>query len=103
MGSFYAQWSHFATVKPFAWAEQYNLAGAPNRQVRRRMEEENRKARRTARREFNDKVRGVRFSGWLGRWFPHTYCPSSLPPFTHPPSPQNRDTLTPSMSDCALP
>lgn len=61
VASFYAQWSHFATVKPFAWAEQYNLAGAPNRQVRRRMEEENRKARRTARREFNDKVGGTGF------------------------------------------
>eukprot|EP00983_Pelagomonas_calceolata_P042499 1138530-Pelagomonas_calceolata.AAC.1 len=29
--AFYSEWSHFCTAKSFGWADQYNLASAPNR------------------------------------------------------------------------
>lgn len=59
VSTFYAHWSTFSTSKDFAWADQYNPASAPNRQVRRRMEEENKKGRKAARREFNEAVRDL--------------------------------------------
>lgn len=31
---FYSNWSSFVTCKEFAWADRYNPAAAPNRQVR---------------------------------------------------------------------
>lgn len=34
VAAFYAQWGGFATVKDFAWADQYNPASAPNRKAR---------------------------------------------------------------------
>ena len=54
---FYAHWGLFATLKTFAWADEYNLAEAANRKVRRLMEEENKKLRRAEAREYNDTVR----------------------------------------------
>jgi DnaJ family protein A protein 5 len=56
VAAFYAEWGSFASAKEFAWADQYNPAAAPNRRVRRAMEQENEKARRAARREYNDGV-----------------------------------------------
>lgn len=32
--AFYSNWSSFVTCKEFAWADKYNPAAAPNRQVR---------------------------------------------------------------------
>ena len=55
--AFYAHWSSFATRQPFAQADKYRLSEAPNRQVRRLMEKENRKLREQLRREFQDTVR----------------------------------------------
>jgi DnaJ family protein A protein 5 len=55
--AFYAHWGLFATLKTFAWADEYNLAAAENRKVRRLMEEENKKLRRAEAKEFNDTVR----------------------------------------------
>ncbi|GAX82273.1 hypothetical protein CEUSTIGMA_g9702.t1 [Chlamydomonas eustigma] len=57
VNAFYAFWSNFATFKQFTWCDLYNPASAPNRQVRRKMEEENKKLRKAARKEFNDTVR----------------------------------------------
>ncbi|KAL5526038.1 hypothetical protein ACEPAG_7376 [Sanghuangporus baumii] len=54
---FYNFWLGFATAKDFAWAEQWNLNEAPDRQIRRHMERDNKKARETARKEYNDTVR----------------------------------------------
>lgn len=34
---FYTYWTNFATEKDFAWTEQWNLAEAPDRRVRRRV------------------------------------------------------------------
>ena len=55
--AFYVHWSSYATQKTFAWADEYNLAEAQNRKVRRLMDEENKKLRRGEAREFNDTVR----------------------------------------------
>jgi len=56
---FYAAWSSFATVKSFAWKDQYRLSEAPDRWYRRRMEQENKKLRQDGVREFNDAVRSL--------------------------------------------
>jgi len=55
--AFYANWATFSSCKAFSWADQYNPASAPNRQIRRRMEEENKKSRKAARKEYIDTVR----------------------------------------------
>ncbi|GLB40594.1 putative dnaJ molecular chaperone homology domain [Lyophyllum shimeji] len=56
---FYGAWINFVTCKDFAWSEQWNVAEAPDRRVRRAMEKENKKARDDARREYNDAVRSL--------------------------------------------
>ncbi|KAJ6494641.1 hypothetical protein C8R47DRAFT_1116637 [Mycena vitilis] len=57
--TFYAAWTNFATAKEFAWSDQWNLAEAPDRRIRRLMEKDNKKAREDARREYNDTVRSL--------------------------------------------
>ena len=57
VSAFYGAWTAFSTAKDFAWADEYNPASAPNRKVRRLMEDDNRKRRAKARREFNETVR----------------------------------------------
>ncbi|KAH4101790.1 hypothetical protein HBH70_211120 [Parastagonospora nodorum] len=54
---FYAVWHGFATVKSFAWMDQYRMSDAPDRRTRRAMEKENQKFRDEGKREFNDAVR----------------------------------------------
>jgi len=56
VSEFYAAWEGFTSCLSFAWADQYDPRDAPNRFVRRRIDEENRKARRVAKRERNDDV-----------------------------------------------
>lgn len=56
VSEFYAAWEGFSSCLSFAWADQYDPRDAPNRFVRRRIDEENRKARRVAKRERNDDV-----------------------------------------------
>lgn len=43
----------------FCWADQYDVMAGPNRKVRRLMEEDNKKHRKKAKREYNDTVRGL--------------------------------------------
>ncbi|XP_002990347.2 DNAJ protein JJJ1 homolog [Selaginella moellendorffii] len=57
VSAFYSFWSGFKTVKDYAWCDEYDVSEAPNRKVRRLMEEENRKIRKREQREFNDAVR----------------------------------------------
>lgn len=57
--AFYVAWSSFVSSRNFDWADEYNLASAPNRRVRRAMEQENEKRRRAARREYHEGVRGL--------------------------------------------
>ncbi|KAG5027932.1 hypothetical protein JHK87_011446 [Glycine soja] len=55
--AFYNYWLGFCTVMDFCWVDEYDVMAGPNRKSRRLMEEENNKARRKARREYNDTVR----------------------------------------------
>ncbi|TVU50130.1 hypothetical protein EJB05_01487, partial [Eragrostis curvula] len=57
--AFYNYWLGFATVMDFGWAAEWDAARGENRRVRRLMEEDNKKAMRKARREYNDAVRGL--------------------------------------------
>ncbi|KAJ7529450.1 hypothetical protein O6H91_15G050900 [Diphasiastrum complanatum] len=57
VSAFYNYWLGFGTVKDFAWCDEYRVSAAPNRKSRRLMEEENKKIRRKARKEFNEAVR----------------------------------------------
>ncbi|PPQ91000.1 hypothetical protein CVT25_013925 [Psilocybe cyanescens] len=57
--SFYNVWLNFVTEKDFLWMEQWNIAEAPERRVRRLMEKDNKKLREDARREYNDTVRSL--------------------------------------------
>ncbi|CAD7970475.1 unnamed protein product [Amoebophrya sp. A120] len=54
---FYSHWQNFATKRPFGHADKYNPNEAPNRKVRRLIEQENKKLRQAARQEYNEKVR----------------------------------------------
>eukprot|EP00899_Mesostigma_viride_P002304 jgi/Mesvir1/12074/Mv00354-RA.2 len=57
VANFYAFWRSFATVLDFAWTDEYNPASAPNRKVRRLIDEENKKTRKKARQEYSEEVR----------------------------------------------
>ncbi|KAG9047348.1 hypothetical protein FS837_002509 [Tulasnella sp. UAMH 9824] len=57
--TFYNAWLSFSTAKDFVWKELWNVGEAPDRRVRRIMEQENKKARDDARREYNDVVRAL--------------------------------------------
>jgi len=54
---FYQVWSSFSTVKTFSWKDEYRYSSASDRRTRRAMERENKKARDTARREYNETIR----------------------------------------------
>eukprot|EP01018_Ginkgo_biloba_P014139 Gb_36905 [translate_table: standard] len=57
VSAFYNYWLGFCTVKDFSWVDEYHASAGPNRKARRLMEEENKKLRRKARREYNEQVR----------------------------------------------
>ena len=57
VSAFYRVWAGFVSCKVFAWADKYNPNEAPSRFVRRRMEEDNRRARKHAKREYVDQIR----------------------------------------------
>uniref|UniRef100_A0A5B7BKA6 DNAJ protein JJJ1 n=1 Tax=Davidia involucrata TaxID=16924 RepID=A0A5B7BKA6_DAVIN len=57
--AFYNYWLGFVTVMDFCWVDQYDAMAGPNRKSRRVMEEENKKLRKKARRDFNETVRGL--------------------------------------------
>ncbi|KAG9121798.1 hypothetical protein FRC07_002100 [Ceratobasidium sp. 392] len=54
---FYRAWSNFITEKDFSWRDIWNTNEAPDRRIRRLMEQDNKKARQESRREYNDAVR----------------------------------------------
>ena len=54
---FYKSWECFSSALNFAWEDTYNAReDAPSRRVRRLMEEENNKARRTAKKEYKNDI-----------------------------------------------
>uniref|UniRef100_A0ACD5XZQ8 Uncharacterized protein n=1 Tax=Avena sativa TaxID=4498 RepID=A0ACD5XZQ8_AVESA len=57
--AFYSYWLGFGSVMDFGWAAQWDSACGESRRERRLMEDENKKAMRKARREYNDAVRGL--------------------------------------------
>lgn len=57
--SFYAAWSGFSTFKSFSWEDRYRTSEAPDRFIRRKMEQENMRLRKDAKQEFNDAVRSL--------------------------------------------
>eukprot|EP00933_Yihiella_yeosuensis_P022607 TRINITY_DN17787_c0_g1_i1.p1 TRINITY_DN17787_c0_g1~~TRINITY_DN17787_c0_g1_i1.p1 ORF type:complete len:579 (-),score=213.30 TRINITY_DN17787_c0_g1_i1:103-1839(-) len=59
VSAFYRNWTEFTSRKAFGHADQWNPKEAQNRQVRRAMEQENKKARQAAKKEFNAEVRQV--------------------------------------------
>jgi DnaJ family protein A protein 5 len=56
VSAFYKAWESYSSCLSFAWADQYDTKEAPDRRVRRAMEDENKKARRKARRERNEDI-----------------------------------------------
>lgn len=56
VASFYQSWEAFTSCLNFAWADLFDVKDAPHRRIRRAMEEENRKARRSAKRSRNEDV-----------------------------------------------
>ncbi|KAH9315217.1 hypothetical protein KI387_023844, partial [Taxus chinensis] len=57
VSAFYKYWLGFCTIKDFAWVDEYRASAGPNRKLRRLMEEENKKHRKKAKREYNEAVR----------------------------------------------
>ena len=57
--AFYQAWESFTSCLSFAWADVYDTKEAPNRRIRRAMEEDNKKARRNERRARNDDIRAL--------------------------------------------
>lgn len=59
VSAFYQSWESFTSSLSFAWADPYgpfDVKEAPSRWVRRKMEEENKKARKAAKRERNEDI-----------------------------------------------
>ncbi|CAO1617464.1 unnamed protein product [Sympodiomycopsis kandeliae] len=56
---FYQVFMNFQTRKSMGWLDQYRLAEAPDRRVKRLMEKENKRAREAGRREYNDTIRAL--------------------------------------------
>lgn len=59
VNQFYNYWLNFVTSLSFSWEDEYNPADAPNRQVRRAIEKENKKARDAGRKKYIDIVRAL--------------------------------------------
>jgi len=56
VAAFYQAWESFSSTLSYAWEDKWDLQQAEHRQVRRAMEDENKKARKAARRERNDDI-----------------------------------------------
>jgi DnaJ family protein A protein 5 len=55
--SFYQQWESFVSALNFFWEDKFNVnEDAPTRRIRRLMEDENKKARKGAKKEYNQDV-----------------------------------------------
>ena len=54
--AFYKYWSCFSTLKQFAYVDVYDVREAPNRRIKRLIENDNKRERNKERAKFNDKV-----------------------------------------------
>ncbi|KAF5297133.1 hypothetical protein FQA39_LY02713 [Lamprigera yunnana] len=59
VGPFYTFWMSYNTKRSYAWLNPHNLKDAPNRQVFKLAEKENKKVRQKAKKERNEEVRGL--------------------------------------------
>lgn len=59
VSGFYNYWFNFITSLSFSWEDEYNPSEAPNRDVRRAIEKENKKAREAGRKKYVDVVRAL--------------------------------------------
>jgi len=59
VSGFYNYWLNFVTSLSFSWEDEYNPSDAPNRDVRRAIEKENKKAREAGRKKYVDVVRAL--------------------------------------------
>jgi DnaJ family protein A protein 5 len=57
VAAFYEHWRYFTTLKQFSYADVYDSRDAPNRRVKRIIEEENRRERQKEKNNFNDLIR----------------------------------------------
>ena len=57
MNPFYGFWYGYSTARSYVWVEKYDTREAPNRQVARLMEKDNKKLRDAAKKEWNEQVR----------------------------------------------
>lgn len=57
--AFYDHFLTFTTARPYYTKDKWNLADAPNREVRRAMEKENKKERLHARRDYSSRVKAL--------------------------------------------
>eukprot|EP00538_Stauroneis_constricta_P002247 CAMPEP_0119563376 /NCGR_PEP_ID=MMETSP1352-20130426/23182_1 /TAXON_ID=265584 /ORGANISM="Stauroneis constricta, Strain CCMP1120" /LENGTH=488 /DNA_ID=CAMNT_0007611957 /DNA_START=83 /DNA_END=1549 /DNA_ORIENTATION=+ len=57
VAAFYQHWESFSTALNFAWEDKYNTQeDAPDRRIRRLMEDDNRKARKIAKKAYNKDI-----------------------------------------------
>ena len=59
VNAFYNFWENFASAHSFTWCEPYDYREAPNRNVRREMEKENKRARTKEKKKYTDMVRAL--------------------------------------------
>jgi len=59
MSTFYNTWEGFSTCLTFSWLDPYDVRDAPNRVIRRKMEEAITKVRKSAKRDYERGVQGV--------------------------------------------
>ena len=57
--AFYNEWRGFSSVKKFAYVDVYDPRDAPNRRIKRLIENDNNRARNRERNKFCDKVRDL--------------------------------------------
>ena len=57
--AFYKDWEGFTSIKKFAYVDEYDPRDAPNRRIKRLIENDNNRARNRERNKFNDKVRDL--------------------------------------------
>lgn len=59
VSTFYQGWESFASQLTYAWADVYDPLSEPNRRIRRAMEDANKKARKSARKDRNSEIQAL--------------------------------------------
>ena len=57
--TFYREWQSFSSIKKFTFVDVYDVREAPNRRIKRLIDNDNEKARNKERNKFNDKVKSL--------------------------------------------